>query len=118
MNFALDRDYIDANPVDSFRAALKRQRRTKAARAEFDAGSKAHPIEKAEELDGLVAAADSYRKVSQTCGERQGLRSLKDTESRARNQVYLGTLLMLDAGLRVGEALKGLRWSDVLPAGG
>jgi len=87
--WGIERELIDENPVEGLRAVLRRRNQTKRGRAENEAGTKARPIEKATEVAALVAQAAG-----------QG------------GSAYLATLLMLDAGLRLGEAT-ALDWRDV-----
>jgi integrase len=85
--WAEDRELIDANPLDGLRAIIRRRQRTQRGRAESE--SEAHPIEDPAHVDALVAQARAH-------GGAAGI----------------VTVLMLDAGLRLGEAT-GLDWSDV-----
>lgn len=85
---AVDSEVLEANPVDGFRAVLRRRNRTQRGRAQGDLAASICPIESAEELDGLVA------------------------HSRlAGGPAHIVDLLCLDAGLRLGEAT-ALRWED------
>ena len=86
---AVDADLIDANPADAFRAILRRRSRTARGRAEADASAKIHPIEKGEHVAGLVEAS-----------------------AKVGGKAHMLDLLLLDAGLRLGEGL-ALRWDDV-----
>jgi integrase len=105
-------DHADvANPVREFRQTkLARNARTKAARAER--ADHANPLTVAE-LHRLFAALEQYR--TQVRVGRGKPRSLKPAERRARQQVYAVTVLLLDCGLRLGEALGGLYWEDIEP---
>ena len=84
--FACDVDLIDRNPCDEFRAMLRRRNRTKSGRA--DAQSKAYALDEHE----IAALLDAIRMEGP--------------------EAYLVVLLLLDTGMRVGEA-EGLRWQDV-----
>lgn len=85
---AIEYELISHDPVAEFRASLK-QRRTKKLRAETDPGKHIRPIETVEELERILA------------------------EARAEGLVHLvHVLLLLDAGLRMGEAIE-LEWGDV-----
>ena len=87
LNYAVELGYIRDNPVDSFRRQLSRRRRSKSGRAAQE--SLANPIEDPGALERLIA------------------------ESRAEGpEVVAVVLAMLDAGLRVGEAM-ALRWRSV-----
>lgn len=89
LGYAHDLGILKANPVDEFRALLKRRLRTKSARFQSDPAQRIKPIETAAELGALLEASRS-----------EGLRAL----------VFV--LLGLDAGFRVGEIV-GVRWGDV-----
>jgi len=87
--YAIELELLDTNPVDDFRAVLRRKARTQKGRAERAPGRDVRPIEHAHELKKLVEAARG-----------EGL------------EAYVLVLLLLDAGLRMGEAL-GLRWGAI-----
>lgn len=100
--FALvDLEIIESSPVDALRAVLRKRGRTKSDRAERDPGQHIRPIETADELEKLLAASAARPWIKP--GDR---RADRDGDG------HLITLLLLDAGLRLGEAL-GLRWADV-----
>ncbi len=88
--YAVELELLDTNPVDAFRTVLRRKTRTQKGRAESDAESNISPIEHGDELRRLIDAAA-------TEGDR----------------AHLLVVLLLDAGLRLGEAL-GLRWKHVV----
>ena len=88
LSFAVELETIAENPVHSFRTALN-SRQTKRNRRAARRDRNIRPIEDPEHIDRLVEAI-----------EREGSRAV------------LYVLLMLDAGLRSGEAL-GLRWCDI-----
>ncbi len=88
--YAKDLGVVDDSPVSAFREQLSRRSRTKRGRSEASAGRAIRPIESPDELGRLVAAAG-----------QEGLIP------------YTLTLLLLDAGLRLGEAM-GLRWGAVI----
>lgn len=79
----------EADPVPALRTALRRKGRGKRRRAESAADRNIRPIEDPAAIRRLVAAASAEGSVTEAA-----------------------VLLMLDAGLRLGEAL-GLRWGDV-----
>ena len=87
--YAADLGLIAESPVPAFRQTLRRRTRTKRGRAEGDRAHKIRPIEDPVALDRLVEEA-----------RREGL------------EAAVFVLLLLDAGLRVGEAL-GLRWGCI-----
>lgn len=89
LGYALDLEIIESNPVTVFRETLRRRRRTKRGRAEAESGSRVQPIEETAELAAFV-----------------------DASAARGGQGHLATLLMLDAGLRIGEA-EALCWPDV-----
>jgi len=93
LGYAQDLAIIEGNPVPIFRESLRRRSRTQKARAEAEAGRHVRPIEDPEELKRMIEAAQSE-------GE----------------PAHVLVLLLLDAGLRVGEAL-GLRWGSIVWAG-
>jgi len=85
---AVDSEVLEANPVDGFRAVLRRRNRTQKGRAQNDPTASICPIEKPAEVDALV------------------------THSRqVGGSAHIVDLLCLDAGLRLGEAT-ALRWED------
>jgi len=87
--YAADLELVDASPVDGFRRTLNRRGRSKSGRAGTAAADNAQPIERGDEVARFVAASRA----------RGGLGHLLD-------------LLMLDAGLRQGEA-EALTWASV-----
>ena len=90
LGYGAELGLLDANPVDAFRAILRRKTRTQRGRAESDPARNIRPIEDTAEISRLVDAAHE-----------------EGTEA------HLLVLLLLDAGLRLGEAL-GLRWRAVV----
>jgi integrase len=89
LGYAVELGIIEASPVGAFREALRQRGRTKSGRAASEPGQHVRPIEQPEQLHRLVAEAR---------GEG------------AEAEVLV--LLLLDAGLRLGEAL-GLTWGGV-----
>ena len=89
LGYAQDVGLLEASPIAAFREQIRRRRRTKRGRAEASA-DRIHPIETPEELARLLAAAEA-----------------EGPEAAAL------VLLLLDAGLRLGEAL-GLRWGSIV----
>lgn len=87
--YAVELGLLDANPVPVFRQTLRRRARTKRGRAQADPARHARPIEDPAAIDRLVEEA------AQEGPEASAL-----------------VLLLLDAGLRLGEAL-GLRWGAI-----
>ena len=85
---AMAEDWADENPVPAFREMLRDASKTKAGRAEAE--SKANPIERPEDVARLVEAALA-----------EDLRSA------------VAVLLLLDTGMRVGEA-EALTWGQVV----
>jgi integrase len=75
--------------VSVFRESLRRRLRTQRGRAESDPGRNVQPIEDPDEIARIVEEARTEGLVA-----------------------YVFVVLLLDAGLRVGEAL-GLRWSAI-----
>ena len=55
----MEREIVEDNPVEGLRASTRRRNRTQDGRAEIDAGSKIHPIERPEDVAKLVAAAEA-----------------------------------------------------------
>ncbi len=90
LGYAMELKLIQANPVDEFRLILRRKMRTQRGRAESAPDRDIRPIESPENIDTLLSEAKAE-------GE----------------SAYLLVLLLLDAGLRLGEAL-GLRWAAVI----
>ena len=89
LGYAQDLGLIADNPVRIFRESLRRRSRTQRSRAESAPGRHIRPVSDPEKLSRLLRAA---RKESP--------------------RAYLLVLLLLDAGLRMGEAL-GLTWGGV-----
>jgi integrase len=87
--YAIDLEIIETNPVPSFRETLRRRSNTKRGRAEAVSGRHVRPIERSEEITRLIEAAREEGLAAQAL-----------------------VLLLLDAGLRLGEAL-GLRWGKI-----
>ena len=56
---AVDSEVLEANPVDGFRAVLRRRNRTQQGRAQGDATASICPIEDPDEVDALVAQSRS-----------------------------------------------------------
>src|SRR5258706_10425855 len=95
LTWALEREIIEENPILGLRAVLRRRNRTQRGRAESAPG--AHPIEKPEDVTALVTAAKADGdKVAKATGDK--------TAKAKGVKNYLATLLLLDAGLRLGEA--------------
>jgi integrase len=99
---AEDLDHIERNPVSAFRRTLKRKRLTKRGRLEAQESDKRHPIESAEALCAFLEASEAAARLRKGNGNPQ----------LQRHAGHVADLLMLDAGLRVGE-VAGLRWSRV-----
>lgn len=100
--YAVDLEILEANPVDSFRGTLRRRRRSKRGRAAAGQAGHVQPIEHPEQLRAFVAA-------SRAAYDR---RFRNGRPRRERQLGHVADLLMLDAGLRIGEAA-ALRWRDV-----
>jgi integrase len=84
----VDSELLETNPVDGFRAILRRRNRTQKGRAQSDPTASIYPIEDPAALDAFVA------------------------ESRnIGGAAHIVDLLCCDAGLRLGEAT-ALRWED------
>jgi integrase len=118
LSLCVDEGIIDINPVSAFRrsATVQTGSRTKRARQADQAGSKARPIETGESVAALVSAADAYRHEGSRITKIRGKTveaSLRETEKLSRQKAYVCVMLLLDAGLRLGEAI-ALRWKDVV----
>jgi integrase len=87
--YAVDLDLIESNPVDVFRGVLRRRRRTKQGRAEAERLDRRNPIESVDRLGAFVRAS-----------------------AAVGADYHLATMLMLDAGLRIGE-VEALTWGHV-----
>jgi integrase len=85
--------------------------------------SKIRPIEDPAHMAALVDIADAYRReesklitmhpnVSAKKAGRRVTTPVTDHEREARERGFVLVLLMLDAGLRIGEAI-GLQWRDL-----
>jgi integrase len=101
LGYAVDLELIAENPVDAFRATLRRRRRTQRGRAAAEQTG-IHPIEGVEELRAFVTASES--------AARGRFRNGRPVVQRRDGQV--ADLLQLDAGLRLGE-VGALRWGHV-----
>jgi integrase len=99
---AEDLDHIERNPVAAFRRTLKRKRLTKRGRLEAQERDQRHPIESADALRAFLAASEAAAQLHKSNGKPQ----------LQRHAGHAADLLMLDAGLRVGE-VAGLRWAHV-----
>ena len=102
--YAADRGIDTPNPVDAVRAMLRRRNRTKSARAE--ALPSPTPIERDKEVVRFVEVSLEWAKIAPR------RRLLTEHEKTMLGDVVVANMLMLDAGLREGEAF-GLRWGAV-----
>jgi integrase len=89
LGYAVELKLLSDNPVPAFRVTLRKRSRTKKGRAASDPGEKIHPIEDPDEIQRIVNAS-------------------KEESTEA----HLLVLLLIDGGLRLGEAL-GLRWGAI-----
>jgi integrase len=89
LGYAVELNLLAENPVPAFRVTLRKRSRTKKGREASDPGEKIHPIEDADEIQRLIQAARE---------ESTG--------------AHLLVMLLLDSGVRLGEAL-GLRWGAI-----
>ena len=87
LGYAVELEVLESSPIPDFREHLKKRQRTQQARAA--AATRIHPIESPADCERLVEAASA-----------EGL------------EAYALVLLMLDAGLRLGEAL-AVRWGKI-----
>jgi len=87
--YGVDLEEIEVNPVDIFRGVLRRRRRTKQGRADEERLDQRNPIED-------LGALGAFLEASASIG----------------GEYHLATVLMLDAGLRIGEA-EALCWKHV-----
>ncbi len=102
LGYAVDLGELSENPVDSLRLTLRRRRRTQRGRAEGACGAHVNPIESAAGLARFVE-------------ESQKLGAARRANGKIRlqhNAGHVADMLMIDAGLRMGE-VTGLRWGDV-----
>jgi integrase len=88
--FAKEKALIERSPVPDFRETLRRKQRTQRGRAGRDRSANIRPIEDPKEIARLIEAAR--------------------VESEA---AHLLVLILLDSGVRLGEAL-ALRWKHVV----
>ena len=89
LNFAVELGLIERSPISDFREPMRSRSRTQRGRAEADPSRSVRPIEEPAQLARLVNEAHAEGSAA-----------------------YLLVVLLLDAGLRLGEAL-GLRWGDI-----
>jgi integrase len=102
LGYAVDLGELIENPVDSLRVTLRRRRRTQRGRAEGAGGAHVNPIASAAGLCRFIAVS---RELGRTrLGNGKALVRHRDG--------HVADMLMLDAGLRLGE-VTGLRWGDV-----
>jgi len=87
--YAQDLGILETNPVRDFRDSLRRRAHSKRGRAESEAGREVRPIEQPAEIEALLTSA-----------HEEGLLA------------WALVITLLDAGLRLGEAL-GLRWGRI-----
>jgi|GEM_PF-1589339 len=117
LGYAVKLGVLDSTPVPAFRMQLRRGARTKKGRAEAVPDRHVQPIESPAELRRLVEAADAHaaaefartHEVQQGQPTRRAL-TLEERSSGVRD--CLAVLLMLDAGLRLGEVV-ALTWGQV-----
>jgi integrase len=121
--YAKELELVEESPVPRFRETLRRRSRTKAGRTETDPR---RPIESADELARLAAAAEAEgeryadtleaRAAEHEQRGRADLGQFQQTaaaHARAVGPMHAAFVLtLLDAGLRVGEAL-ALTWGQV-----
>jgi integrase len=115
--YAIDLGLLEASPLPAFREQIRRRARTQQGRAESAPDRNVRPIERPAELRRLVEAAEEHaldayartHEVQKGAATRRAL-SLEERCSGARD--CLAVLLMLDAGLRVGE-VAGLTWGQI-----
>jgi integrase len=101
MGYAVDLELIAENPIDTFRATLRRRRRTQRGRAVAEQTG-IHPIEGVEELRAFVTASESAAQA----------RFRNGRPVAQRRDGHVADFLQLDAGLRLGE-VGALRWGHV-----
>jgi len=102
LGYAVDLGELVESPVDSLRVTLRRRRRTQRGRAEDSGGAHVNPIVSAVGLRRFVEVSQELGGT--LCGNGKAL---------IRHRMgHVADMLMLDAGLRLGE-VTGLRWSDV-----
>jgi integrase len=102
LGYAVDLSELVESPVDAVRATLRRRRRTQRGRAEGSGGVHVNPIAPA---TGLRRFVEVSRELGQTRrGNGKALVGHRDG--------HVADMLMLDAGLRLGE-VTGLCWGDV-----
>lgn len=101
---AIDRGHVTENPIDGLRAILRRSGRTKQARAQ--AMPEPTPLQSHAAIERFVAVSSEWA--------TRGLpdRKVTQRERLMFEDIHVINLLMLDAGLREGEAL-GLRWGSI-----
>jgi len=94
---AIDLELVAENPADGLRATLRRRRRSARGRSVADHDSDCRcPIESPEEIERFVAASRAHW----------------DSGKLPARRDHVADLLLLDAGIRTGEAA-ALRWADL-----
>jgi integrase len=88
--YAADVELLEVNPIDTLRAVLRRRSRTKQGRHEGSGAERIRPIDNPDELKRLLERAQEAGTVP-----------------------LAAVLLLLDAGLRIGE-LAGLTWGQIV----
>ena len=102
---------LGANPVDAARSVLRRRNRGKQARAETQKVVDARqPIEEVSQVEAFVKASQAM--LEEAIGEHWSAQSEK-RRPRWQDSLdgHLIDMLLLDAGLRLGEAC-ALKWGD------
>ncbi len=103
---------LDRNPVDAARSALRRRNRGKMSRAEAHRVTDTRqPLETAEDVDAFVAASAA---LHQEAIEEQMAARSEGRRARRPDSVdgHMLDIILLDAGLRLGEAC-ALQWCDL-----
>jgi integrase len=102
LGYAVDLGELTESPVDSLRVTLRRRRRTQRGRAEGSGGAHVNPIDSAA---GLCRFIEESRDLGETL--------YGNGKIQVRHRIgHVADMLMLDAGLRLGE-VTGLNWGDV-----
>jgi len=103
------------SPVAMFRETRRKEGNTKAARARKESGDVRKPIEDLEALQRMVdkSAELALDRAALVARNRHGKRERFTQSVRRRDpRKHVATVLLLDSGIRLGEAL-ALRWGHI-----
>ncbi len=95
-HYAWKHEVIEEDPCPGFRRIMAEEQRTSSGRAAATNGNRVRPIDNVDDLNRFLAACEA----------------LMAEGGSFPQDAYVLTVIMLDAGLRIGEAI-ALRWCDL-----